>query len=211
MVGAGYDGRALRFRSPGVRFFELDRPVTQADKRARLAALGDIHSRIVFVPVDFTTQNAADALEAAGHDSSQKSLFLCEGVLLYLDEPVIVRLLSELCGRAAAGSVLAVNIPVRVTRSEGLHLRRRVLDVVLWLAGEPPRTQLTRDDALELPRRAGWVPRRVVDPADLNPRARSGHVLLVEATPGTGADGGGSPGADRDTVVVPEEPGTKPR
>jgi len=33
ILGAGYDDRALRFRSPGVRFFELDHPDTQADKR----------------------------------------------------------------------------------------------------------------------------------------------------------------------------------
>jgi methyltransferase (TIGR00027 family) len=37
IVGAGYDGRPLRFRRPGVTFYELDHPATQADKRARLA------------------------------------------------------------------------------------------------------------------------------------------------------------------------------
>jgi hypothetical protein len=39
ILGAGYDDRALRFRSPGVRFFELDHPATQADKARRLRAL----------------------------------------------------------------------------------------------------------------------------------------------------------------------------
>ena len=38
IAGAGYDDRALRFRSPGVRYFELDHPATQADKRRLLAA-----------------------------------------------------------------------------------------------------------------------------------------------------------------------------
>src|SRR3954469_645003 len=33
IVAAGYDCRALRFRTPGVQFIELDHPATQADKR----------------------------------------------------------------------------------------------------------------------------------------------------------------------------------
>ena len=40
VCGAGLDDRALRFRTPGVRFFEVDHPVTQADKAARLRAIG---------------------------------------------------------------------------------------------------------------------------------------------------------------------------
>lgn len=32
IVGAGYDGRAWRYARPGVRWFELDHPDTQADK-----------------------------------------------------------------------------------------------------------------------------------------------------------------------------------
>src|SRR5271166_5534547 len=39
ICGAGYDDRALRFKSEGVRFFELDHPVTQADKLQRLLAI----------------------------------------------------------------------------------------------------------------------------------------------------------------------------
>src|SRR5580704_3682653 len=39
ICGAGYDDRALRFRSDGVRFFEVDHPGTQADKVRRLLAI----------------------------------------------------------------------------------------------------------------------------------------------------------------------------
>ena len=40
IVGAGYDGRALRYGGPGIRWWEVDRAGTQTDKRARLARLG---------------------------------------------------------------------------------------------------------------------------------------------------------------------------
>src|SRR5260370_26697945 len=40
VVGAaGYDGRALRYARSGVRWFEVDHPATQRDKRDRLARL----------------------------------------------------------------------------------------------------------------------------------------------------------------------------
>src|ERR1700689_3221406 len=40
ICGAGLDDRALRFRTAGVRFLEVDHPVTQADKAARLLRMG---------------------------------------------------------------------------------------------------------------------------------------------------------------------------
>ena len=40
LLGAGYDGRSLRFGGGAVRWFEVDRPAVLADKRRRLDALG---------------------------------------------------------------------------------------------------------------------------------------------------------------------------
>jgi methyltransferase (TIGR00027 family) len=51
IVGAGYDGRALRFRSHGVRFFEVDHPATQADKCRRVGKLGMPIDNVTFVPI----------------------------------------------------------------------------------------------------------------------------------------------------------------
>src|SRR5579864_799447 len=36
-IGAGYDGRALRYHKPGVSWWEVDQAPTQSDKRARLS------------------------------------------------------------------------------------------------------------------------------------------------------------------------------
>src|SRR5215472_7925270 len=41
VVGAaGYDARSLRYAKPGIQWFEVDHPATQADKLERLARLG---------------------------------------------------------------------------------------------------------------------------------------------------------------------------
>ena len=87
IVGAGYDGRALRFRLPGVRYFELDLPATQIDKRERLARLGIPVDDVTFVPIDLAEADVDGALGAAGHDATRTSLFICEGLLVYLDLP----------------------------------------------------------------------------------------------------------------------------
>src|ERR1700691_4406841 len=59
ILGAGYDDRALRFRSPGVRFFELDHPATQADKARRLAAIAADLRDVVLAPADFRDDDVA--------------------------------------------------------------------------------------------------------------------------------------------------------
>src|SRR4051812_18792865 len=41
LLGAGLDTRAARLSKAGLRFFEVDHPLSQADKRRRLAALPD--------------------------------------------------------------------------------------------------------------------------------------------------------------------------
>src|SRR4051795_5675419 len=92
IVGAGYDDRALRFRSPGVRFFELDHPVTQADKRGRLEAIEADTGTITFVSADFTRDPVAELLAEAGQDASRPTLFICEGLVIYLELGEIVYL-----------------------------------------------------------------------------------------------------------------------
>src|SRR5438270_10697149 len=85
IAAAGYDGRALRFAKPGVRWFELDHPDTQRDKRQRLQRLAIDAGHITFVAADFTTDDVAAALLGAGFDVSMPALFLLEGVAVYLE------------------------------------------------------------------------------------------------------------------------------
>jgi hypothetical protein len=66
ILGAGYDGRALRFPTPGVRFFEVDHPATQADKRDRLALLDVVTEGISFIAADFTEPGLDQRLADAG-------------------------------------------------------------------------------------------------------------------------------------------------
>jgi methyltransferase (TIGR00027 family) len=156
VVGAGYDDRALRFRAPGVRFFEIDHPLTQADKVRRVRAMRTDNDGLVFVPADFGLDDIADLLAAHGHDDAEPSLFICEGVLVYLDQPTISALLRALRSRAGAGSTLAASL---ATHPEGID-SGQVADMAnagrRTGVSEPWRTILPADEHLALLSGAGW-------------------------------------------------------
>jgi len=167
ILGAGYDGRALRFRTPGVRFFEVDHPATQRDKRRRLLEIDASTEGIAFVAADFTEPGLAAKLTEAGHDRAQRSLFMCEGVLRYLPERWFRELLRVACEQAALGSELAVSISTRSPVTDEAERRDRAeREQRLAASGEPVLTVPDRDLALAWLADAGWTLERVDDGPD---------------------------------------------
>ena len=108
--GAGYDGRALRYAKPGVSWFEVDHPATQADKRERLDRLGLDAAQVRFVAADFAKDPVADLLLAAGLAANAPGLFLLEGVAVYLAPAVVDAILDQFRQVAGAGSRLAISV-----------------------------------------------------------------------------------------------------
>jgi methyltransferase (TIGR00027 family) len=156
VCGAGYDDRALRFRTSGVRFIELDHPGTQADKARLLGILGAGESAVTLVPVDFRTDDVPAVLEQAGHHASEPSLFIAEGLLVYLDRRTCERLLRVLAESAAPGSVLVASLATHDDEYDSAEVvaaangRRRAA------AAEPWQTILPAAEHLALLTDAGW-------------------------------------------------------
>ena len=111
VMGAGYDTRAYgRIRREGVTFFELDQNNVQQHKRRALAEAGIPCEHVRFVPVDFSRENAFDKLIDAGFDQSRKTLFLWEGVSLYLSESDVRKTMQDVRNHAPSGSVLLADL-----------------------------------------------------------------------------------------------------
>jgi len=87
IMGGGFDTLALRLhkRFQEATFFEMDFPATQKVKMNALrksAAQGD---NLIFIPVDFTDDHWEQTLQKnQKFDPNKKSLFISEGVLMYL-------------------------------------------------------------------------------------------------------------------------------
>lgn len=165
ILGAGFDDRALRFKTAGVRFFEVDHPATQAAKCRNLERFtSPIDSpALVMVPCDFEVDDLGESLELAGHDPSSPSLVVCEGVLVYLERESIIDLLAQARFRSAGASRLvssiAIHQPGLSTEKvlEAANARRR------GATSEPWRTIVPIDQHLELIETAGWKVDEVID------------------------------------------------
>jgi methyltransferase (TIGR00027 family) len=184
ILGAGLDDRALRFRTPQIRFFELDHPVTQADKADRLRALGAGPAGPALVPCDFQSDAVGDVLAACGHASTEPTLFLCEGLLIYLDEPACRRLLAGSAAATAAGSVLAATISIYDSQAPRAEVIAAANAPRRAARSEPWRTILPVDEYLALLAGSGWTVTGCVDsPLPATDVSHGRRSLFVTAVP----------------------------
>lgn len=112
ILGAGYDARAWRFAHPGVTFFEVDHPATQAAKR-RVAPPLTSEIDVRFVPVDLVDGDVGAALRSGGFDSEQRCHVLAEGLTMYLDADTVASVWRSLADVASDGSTISANFTGR--------------------------------------------------------------------------------------------------
>ena len=114
ILGAGLDNFAFReteFLSKH-RVFEVDTPLTQADKLERVTRAGwTIPDNLAFVPVDFTKDRLTERLIDSGFDPTVKSFFSWLGVTYYLSTEAIDKTLAELSSLCADGSAVVFDYP----------------------------------------------------------------------------------------------------
>ena len=183
VLGAGYDGRSLRYAKPGVRWFELDHPDTQADKRSRLQRLKISCAEVGFADVTFGLGDVAAALRQVGHDPRQATLFACEGVAAYLRIDALTTMLTSIAGAAGPASALAISISLQ-TETSAEAARRSLLKAAVASMGEPLVSAIPRGELGAFLAAAGWTLRRATDPAgvDIGESARSAAFVLADPT-----------------------------
>lgn len=107
VLGAGLDTRAYGpLKTCGMAMFELDQATVQRSKCDALERAGLSRDHVHYIEVDFTRPNWSDALMTSAYDPGQKTIFLWEGVTLYLSAAVIDATLKTIRSIAAPGSVL---------------------------------------------------------------------------------------------------------
>ena len=115
ILGAGYDSRAYRFDLAGrVKTFEVDHPATQADKLAKLRAVfGKVPEHVIYVPVDFNTQTLEGRLTESGYDPNLKTLFIWQGVTMYLTINAVDTTLAFVVHHSGPGSAIVFDYVYR--------------------------------------------------------------------------------------------------
>ena len=107
VLGAGLDTRAYGLLNESdLAMFELDQKEVQAYKRENVAKAQIDATNVQFIEVDFADPNWISALTASSYDPAKKTIFLWEGVTLYLSETATRDTLSALKTNATPGSVV---------------------------------------------------------------------------------------------------------
>lgn len=109
ILGAGYDTRAERIGTLDgrVKIYEIDRPEIMTRKTGILQTVFPrLPDRVAFIPLDMAQGDCWPSLLQAGWSPCEKTLFLLEGLVMYLPEDTVRSLLAGIAGHAAAGSAV---------------------------------------------------------------------------------------------------------
>jgi len=122
VIGAGYDSRAWRFARPSLRFFEVDHPATQAAKRLAI----DERRNLDFIAADLAEERLQDALAGGAYRRDASSVFVIEGLLMYLTDAQIAVLFAAIAElqRAPGTLVFTVMEPASDGRPRSTTRRR---------------------------------------------------------------------------------------
>ncbi len=140
VLGAGYDtlGWRLAPEFPQVTFFEVDHPATARLKAQGIDAMGR-RDNLCLIAEDLGEQKLSDVLKAnTSWDQNAPTVFVAEGLLMYLGPDAVRDLFDQCADIAGSGSRFAFSyIP---TGADGRPDAGRWTGMMLWLqkaAGEP--------------------------------------------------------------------------
>lgn len=111
LLGAGMDSRAFRMDWPeGTRLFEVDTAAPLDFKAAVLDGERAVaRCERITVAVDLR-EDWPGALAAAGHDPAQPTVWIAEGLLIYLPQDAVDLLLARIGARSAPGSRMGLTL-----------------------------------------------------------------------------------------------------
>ena len=140
IFGAGFDTRALRFQTEGgnTKIFELDVPITQEAKLDQYAKRGlSIPANVEFISIDFDKESLSEKLEEAGFGRGGRSLFVLEGLLMYLQPESVDKTFKVIEEFAGEGSEVVFDyVRASVLRQVGSYYGEREIAKTVAKAGE---------------------------------------------------------------------------
>jgi len=108
ILGAGYDTRAYRIEEvKNIRVFEVDHPDTQRVKAEKIKEIfGSLPDHVVYVQVDLEFDKLGKRLVESGYNISGKTLFIMEGLVMYLQPEATDEMLSFIVHNSGKGSAI---------------------------------------------------------------------------------------------------------
>jgi methyltransferase (TIGR00027 family) len=117
LLGAGYDTRAYRFADLNKysRIIELDNAATQNRKKKCLKNFKiEIPERVAHISMDFNKESVKDVLQCAGYEDDRKTLFIWEGVCMYLEAKSVDTILAVITDSSHRESAIAFDYAITI-------------------------------------------------------------------------------------------------
>lgn len=114
-LGAGYDSRGIRFNhlNNKTQIIELDMAAIQSKKIKYLKKNKiKIPEFLTFITIDFNNQSLESALASAGYQMGKRTLFIWEGVSMYLEPQSVRDTLTFIQQSSTSDSLLAFDCVV---------------------------------------------------------------------------------------------------
>jgi methyltransferase (TIGR00027 family) len=154
IMGAGFDPLSFELHQefPSVQFWEIDHPATQRHKLRTFSKIGA--ERLHFVAMDLSaTAFDSEALIENCFDPTQRTVWIAEGLLMYLTLDVVSSLMRTLKSLSAPGSQFVFTFIEK--QSDGrirFDSQSKLVDWWLCRRGEPFLWGTTRTELVDLVR-----------------------------------------------------------
>jgi len=141
ILGAGYDTRAYRIEGldENVKVFEVDHPNTQNFKKEKIIEIfRSLPDHVTYVPIDFETQKLGPVLFENGYNKSVKTLFIMEGLIMYIPPEAVNETLNFIANSSGKGSQIIFDyypesvVDGTTARAVGQNIRKFLIQL-----GEP--------------------------------------------------------------------------
>lgn len=140
ILGAGYDTRAYRIEGlDKIKVFEIDHPATQKVKIEKIKEIfNSLPDHVTYIPLNLEVDKLSQRILESKYDSSKKTLFIMEGLLMYISPEIVDEILFFIVRNSGNGSTILFDyIPLSVVDGTceleaGQNWQKGVTD-----AGEP--------------------------------------------------------------------------
>ena len=117
IIGAGYDTRAYRIEGlDKIQVFEIDHPSTQKIKIKKIKEIFKSQpNHVTYIPLDLEIDKLGQELLKTRYNGSKKTLFIMEGLLMYISPEIVDKIFSFIVHNSGKGSsILFDYIPLSV-------------------------------------------------------------------------------------------------
>lgn len=171
ILGAGLDTSAYRHPDVTGRIFEVDLPVMQRWKQARLQEANiALPPSVRYVPVDFERIDLAEGLSSAGFNPAAPAVFSWLGVTMYLDQAAVEATLRVIAGCAKGSAVLFEFAMPLESLPPMVRIAMERLTAQFGGQGEPWKSFFEPANVAEMLARLGYTQHHIWTPDELNRR-----------------------------------------